>query len=471
LHGLEAVELKLSEATKDNITFRFDSEYFKKEYLRNDKKISDNYRILDFLQDEKILNIKSLFLNKNFHYLSIADLDLSNGFQYQTKDMDYLNIIDRATYVLQNKDIVISTIRPNRNAVGFIKNEKRIVGTSGFAVLRTKKIRSEFLYIFCKTKYFITCLNRETTATMYPAVTDGDIFKTKIINPSNGFQTKIEALVKLSYQKLQESKALYRRSEELLLDELGLTDFEPSKEKIAIKSFKESFGDSGRLDSEYYQPKYDDIIDRIKSKRYNSLNNIVNINKSVEPGSEAYQDNGIPFIRVSNLTKFGLSEPSIHLSETLFDKEALEKLQPKKDTILLSKDGTVGIAYNIKKYTKIITSGAILHLTIKDDKVLPEYLTLVLNSLVVQMQSQRDAGGSIIKHWKPSEIGEVLIPIIDNTIQLQIEEKIKESFKLKEQSKELLEVAKTAVEIAIEDGEYVGLEYITNSAKENPNND
>jgi restriction endonuclease S subunit len=101
-----------------------------------------------------------------------------------------------------------------------------------------------------------------------------------------------------------------------------------------------------------------------------------------------------------------------------------------------------------------------LHLTIKKNKVLPEYLTLVLNSLVVQMQSQRDAGGSIIKHWKPSEIGEILIPIISPLIQTQIEEKIKTSFKLKEKSKQLLEVAKRAVEIAIEDGENKAMEYI-----------
>ena len=264
----------------------------------------------------------------------------------------------------------------------------------------------------------------------------------------------------MSKEKLEESKILYKQSEELLLKELDLLDFEPSKEKIAIKTFSESFGDSGRLDSEYYQPKYDEIIERIKKANYDTLNNISNINKSVEPGSEAYQDSGIPFIRVSNLTKFGLSEPTIHLSEDLFDDEVLEKLQPKKDTILLSKDGTVGIAYNIKKDTNIITSGAMLHLTIKKDNVLPEYLTLVLNSLVVQMQSQRDAGGSIIKHWKPSEIEEVLIPIIDDEIQIQIEEKIKEAFKLKEESKQLLEVAKKAVEIAIEDGEDFAMEYI-----------
>ena len=76
------------------------------------------------------------------------------------------------------------------------------------------------------------------------------------------------------------------------------------------------------------------------------------------------------------------------------------------------------------------------------------------------MQSQRDAGGSIIKHWKPSEIAEILIPIIDKNIQTKIEEKIKESFKLKEESKQLLEVAKRAVEVAIEDGKDVAMEFI-----------
>ena len=214
------------------------------------------------------------------------------------------------------------------------------------------------------------------------------------------------------------------------------------------------------MDSEYYQPKYNQIVKSIKKIDYDSLKNIVNIKKSIEPGSNTYQDEGIPFIRVSNLTKFELSKPTIHLSENLFNKEALEKLQPKRNTILLSKDGTVGIAYNIKEDTNIITSGAILHLTIKKDNVLPQYLTLVLNSFIVKMQSERDAGGSIIKHWKPSEIGEVLIPIIDNKVQTQIEEKIKESFRLKEDSKQLLEVAKRAVEIAIEDGEEVSINLI-----------
>jgi hypothetical protein len=277
---------------------------------------------------------------------------------------------------------------------------------------------------------------------------------------SDTFQLNIEHLVKLSHQKLENSKSLYKQAKELLLKELDLLDYKPSKEKIAIKNLSESFGVSGRLDSEYYQPKYDEILEKIKLTEYDKLDNIVNMLKSIEPGSEAYQESGIPFVRVSNLTKFEISKPDIHLSKNLFDDEVLEKLQPKKDTILLSKDGTVGIAYNVKKDSNFVTSGAILHLSIKRDDVLPEYLTLVLNSLLVQMQSQRDAGGSIIKHWKPSEIKKILIPIINKTIQSQIEQKIKKSFELKEQSKELLDIAKKAVEIAIEEDEDIAMEYI-----------
>jgi type I restriction enzyme S subunit len=65
---------------------------------------------------------------------------------------------------------------------------------------------------------------------------------------------------------------------------------------------------------------------------------------------------------------------------------------------------------------------------------------------------------------KDEDILNILIPIINNRIQTKIEEKIKESFSLKQNSKELLEVAKKAVEIAIENGENEAMEYINTKA-------
>lgn len=110
----------------------------------------------------------------------------------------------------------------------------------------------------------------------------------------------------------------------------------------------------------------------------------------------------------------------------------------------------------------IITSGAILHLSLTDPEVMPDYLTLVLNSIIVKMQAERDAGGSIIQHWKPSEIENVIIPILDPEAQQEITNKIRDSFKLRRESARLLNLAKAAVEIAIEQGEDKAMDLLNN---------
>ncbi len=233
---------------------------------------------------------------------------------------------------------------------------------------------------------------------------------------------------------------------------------EKEKANTEVKNFKNSFLQCGRLDAEYYQPKYDELLTKVQQAEYYQLHELVLIKKSIEPGSSAYQEEGIPFIRVANLSKYGLTEPDIHLS--INEVENIESLFPKKDTILLTKDGSVGIAYKVDRDLKVVTSGAILHLTVRNKKINPDYLTLVLNSILTQLQAERDAGGSIIQHWRMSEIEKVLIPIIDMEKQKKISQLIQTSFQLKKQSQQLLEAAKQAVEMAIEEGEEKAMEFI-----------
>ncbi len=107
-----------------------------------------------------------------------------------------------------------------------------------------------------------------------------------------------------------------------------------------------------------------------------------------------------------------------------------------------------------------ITSSALLHLTVTDETVNPDYLTLLLNSFLVGMQADRDVGGSILKHWRVDEIKKVEIPILKESIQKEIATKIRRSFALREQSKALLKAATLAVEIAIEQNEAKGMEFL-----------
>lgn len=234
----------------------------------------------------------------------------------------------------------------------------------------------------------------------------------------------------------------------LLFIEIGVATEDKIVHQVvsATKKLSDSFLCSGRFDAEYYQPKYDYLFKKLSDYETLALGDLVDIHKSIEPGSDAYCDSGIPFVRVSNLSKFGLSETSLYLDKMNYT----DVIRPIKDTILLSKDGSVGIAYKIEENLDLITSGAILHLKIKSSKVLPDYLTLVINSIIVQLQAERDAGGSIIQHWKPSEIEKVRIPILPLDIQTYISKKVQHCFILRKESLQLLEQAKSLVEHIIE---------------------
>ena len=93
-----------------------------------------------------------------------------------------------------------------------------------------------------------------------------------------------------------------------------------------------------------------------------------------------------------------------------------EKFTPKQNELLLSKDGTPGIALKLENELKQINSAGILRGTPKIDINL-DYLSLVLNSPVVYHQIYRNSTGSIILHWKKDQIENTLIPILDPKTQ------------------------------------------------------
>ena len=97
----------------------------------------------------------------------------------------------------------------------------------------------------------------------------------------------------------------------------------------------------------------------------------------------------------------------------------------------------------------LIPPDGILRLQSKTDRLNNECLTLLLNSLLTKEQANRDAGGSVIMHWRPEQIEQVVIPIITQETQAEIRYQVAESAALRRQSRQLLELAKGAVESAI----------------------
>ena len=248
--------------------------------------------------------------------------------------------------------------------------------------------------------------------------------------------------------KIKDSKHFYSKAENLLLEELGLKNFEAENSLFSVVNLSE-VKLANRIDAEYFQSEWERLKNKIESKKATKLGNFVDLQKGIEPGAEEYQDEGKLFIRVSSLSKEGIiDKDQKYLSEDLYNK-LRKDFEPKTGEILLTKDATPGIAYVLKESIGGIISGGILRLKLKDD-IEPEYLALCINSIIGQAQAERDAGGSVIAHWKPEQVKNLLIPILPKPIQQKIANLVQKSHANRKKAKELLEEAKQKVEKLIE---------------------
>jgi type I restriction enzyme S subunit len=475
LEGLEITIFNNKEIILDNTEYRLDAEYFQKQYLSiyaniqgspmlgnitymSDLSTNGSFATVAAIKNDNNPKIVPFIRSGNVGDTFIKESDL----EFISKEA-HLQLPKSTTQlheiIMARKGKIGGASIVMENEVNFNCSENVIK----LRILNKEEINPFYFTSFFNSKYGLKQIERLSTGNVQPWVSIFQIRKLMIPVLNINFQNVIERLILKSHQTNILSSKHYLDANTILLQEIDLHNFTPSSEGINIKTFSNSFATTGRLDAEYYQPKYDQVVEKIKTKPYETLLSIVKIKKSIEPGSINYREEGLPFMRVADFSKNGLTEPQKFLSSKFVteNKEKIDKLKPKRGTILFSKDGSVGTAYHLREDFNGITSGAILHLKVRDNtKVIPEYLTLALNSQVVQMQAERDAGGSIILHWRVGEIENVIVPIIPFEKQQQIANLVEESFSLKKQSEHLLEVAKRAVEIAIEENEEFAMDYI-----------
>lgn len=231
-------------------------------------------------------------------------------------------------------------------------------------------------------------------------------------------------------------------------------------ENLNVKSFKDSFGTTGRLDAEYYQKKYEVVIAKIKSYKngFSVLNTFMNNYSTGFPfKSETYCEQGIPLIRINNISKGSLN--LLNATNIPFaDFKLSEKDIAIENDILISMSGTIGNSCRVPKGIKAVVNQRIMRFTPKDFD--SEVLSLIINSAIGFKQLERIGTGGVQTNISATDIKEIFIPKLDKNIQTKIAKLIEESFSLKKQSEHLLEVAKRAVEIAIEENEEVAIEYI-----------
>ncbi|KJU81876.1 DNA methylase-type I restriction-modification system [Candidatus Magnetobacterium bavaricum] len=453
---------------RENSDFRIDAEYYHPAVLRR-------LNLLDNKHNDLLGNLVKFVVGPFGSTVTVDKYVDQSEYRYiRNKDINGFVIGDDAPalipksvyeslkqFHIQKNDLLITVVGTlGKVAIAQDKDTHSIFSCKS-TLLRPEKINPYYLLTYLNSQTGQVFSLRGKRGAIQEGLNKSDLEEIRVFLASPEFQNQIEELVKKSFYLINKSKILYCQAEQLIISALGLSDLKPKHELTFVKNFSD-IRNAERFDAEYFKPEYEKIIDAVKKYKdgFNELGNLVKIKKGVEPGSEVYQESGVPFVRVSNLSKFEISDNNQQfISEELYNE--LKIHQPKKGEILLSKDATPGIAYYLNEKTqKMIVSGGILRLKIDSQQVLPEYLTLVLNSAIIQKQIERETGGSIINHWRPDQVKTAIIPILKSDKQKEIKELIEKSFNYRRLSKSLLEISKRGIEMAIEKTEKEAEEWI-----------
>jgi len=122
-----------------------------------------------------LVKINEKTVNKNYSESVIEYIDTSSVEKGQLIGIQRLNLCEapsRAKRILKDRDILISTVRPNLKHFFFIeKTKKNLIGSTGFVVISSKDINPRFLYYFLTNKEYTQFLSSiaDSHTSTYPS--------------------------------------------------------------------------------------------------------------------------------------------------------------------------------------------------------------------------------------------------------------------------------------------------------------
>ena len=141
-----------------------------------------------------------------------------------------------------------------------------------------------------------------------------------------------------------------------------------------------------------------------------------------------------------------------------------EKDIVRKNDILISMSGTIGLSCIIKEDIKGVINQRIFRFTPKG--LNGDVLCLILNSCIGRYQLERIGTGGVQVNISSNDIKNILIPDITKELQIKIHNYLENSYKATKLSEKLLYDAKNAVEIAIEEDEEEAIKFIKGNRDE-----
>ncbi len=388
-----------------------------------------------------------------FSYIEISEVDTSTG-AINAVGLPGGEAPDRAQWIVRKGDVIVSTVRPNRNAVSLITDhEDGFVCSSGFAVLRAATVAPHYLFVFLKARPIVELLDRQTTATMYPAISWQDILAIPVLKPDRQLEQSITEMVVQTQLYLEQSRSLYLQAERMMIDRLGFARLELSQPTWWIASRSYAL-DVRRLDAEYYQPKYQQILKRILDEPCAPLANVaMTIRSGKTPAADEYSVEGVPILKVQGLRDTALIEECDAYVPVSWAQANAKAAVRQGDAFMLcaahhpSYIGKTGLL--IKDLGPLARAVGELIILRFNDSVFAQFACVYLNLPPVRLAVQRLTRGNTA-HLYSGDLSSMPVPLLPSQFQRQVADLVHQSHNAREMAKALLNEAKAKVETLIE---------------------
>ena len=309
-----------------------------------------------------------------------------------------------------------------------------------------------YVMTFLDSKFGKFQLFKESTITAKGYINNDKIKRLLIVVPNLDIQKIISGLMQSAYflrkQKLKQAEEKLDKINDYVLKELGINLSKIKDEKSFIISYSKI---TERDDYNYYDARVSNIMNEVVNGKYPFIH-LGDKNTDILYGASLkneYFDDGIPFLRINNLkpNKIDLSE-IVYLNKNM--KKALRNAFVKEGDLLMSRSGTIGIVVCVPKEVEGFAFGSYqIKFTLSKD-VNPKYASIVLNTPIGTLQSERNTTGAVQMNITIPGIKNIKIPLpplkIQNRIVNEVDNMMKESENLEKQSNEIVNKSKQIIE-------------------------
>lgn len=304
----------------------------------------------------------------------------------------------RARKAVHLDDIIVSTVRPNLNAVAYYDSNtpNTAVVSTGFCVLSCKEsVNPRFIFNFCKSKAFIDRLVDQATGASYPAVSDKIIRDVPIPNYSFSEQTFIaerldlvQALIDIKYREIEIS------------------------EQIIKSRFIEMFGDPVANPMNW------------PVKRLKDMSTLITNGTTPKGGSENYVESGYMFLRSQNVWRNRIELDDVaYIDESTHSRMKKSSLRYKD--ILITKTGRINTENSSLGRAALFLGeddsaniNGHVYLVRLDGSVVPEFVVTILTGEAYRKYIRKVCVGGIDK--RQINVNHVEdFPIIQPPIEMQ----------------------------------------------------